>query len=358
LATTDYVPPRGGNGSGWGDSNGNRVDRFLACVAYLDGTRPSLVMCRGYYTRATLAAWDWRDGKLTKRWCFDSEDGGTAKDGKPNKAYEGQGNHNLSVADVDGDGRDEIVYGSCTLDDDGKGLYSTGLGHGDALHVSDLDPARPGLEVFAIHERPRHPYGADFRDAATGRVLWGKPGIEGQNGPDTGRGLAADADPRTPGAECFAVGSHTAQGEAVEVRGGNNFAIWWDGDLGREFLTGNTITKWNWQTGGTDPIFTAEGCSSNNGTKSTPALSADLLGDWREELIERTSDNTELRIFTTVVPTDHRIPTLMHDPQYRLSIAWQNVAYNQPPWTGFFLGFDMRTPPRPSIRLVQFQQAK
>lgn len=353
LATTGYEPPRGGNGSGWGDANGNRVDRFLACVAYLDGVRPSLVMCRGYYTRATLAAWDWRDGKLTKRWFFDSADGGTAKDGKPNKAYEGQGNHNLSVADVDGDGRDEIVYGSCTIDDDGKGLYSTGLGHGDALHVSDLDPDRPGLEVFAIHERPRHPNGATLRDAATGRVLWGKPGIEGQNGPDTGRGLAADADPRHPGAECFAVGSHTAQGEAIEVRGGNNFAIWWDGDLGREFLTGNAITKWNWETGETDRIFTAEGCSSNNGTKSTPALSADLLGDWREELIERTVDNTELRIFTTVVPTEHRIPTLMHDPQYRLSIAWQNVAYNQPPWTGYFLGFDMQAPPRPAIRLVE-----
>ncbi|MBN1973292.1 MAG: rhamnogalacturonan lyase [Sedimentisphaerales bacterium] len=355
LATADYNPPRGGNGSGWGDSNGNRVDRFLACAAYLDGVRPSVVMCRGYYTRATLAAWDWRDGKLTQRWFFDSADGGIAKDGKPNKAFEGQGNHNLSVADVDGDGRDEIVYGSCCIDDDGKGLYSTGLGHGDALHVSDLDPNRPGLEVFAIHERPRHPYGADLRDAASGRIIWGKPGIEGQNGPDTGRGLTADVDPRYPGAEFFAVGSHSAQGETIQVRGGNNFAIWWDGDLGREFLTSNQITKWNWETGQTERIFTAEGCSSNNGTKSTPALSADIFGDWREELIERTADNSELRIFTTVIPTEHRIFTLMHDPQYRQSIVWQNVAYNQPPWTSFFLGFDMKTPPKPNITTGPFK---
>jgi rhamnogalacturonan endolyase len=153
-------------------------------------------MCRGYYTRSTLAAWDWRDGKLTQRWFFDSRDGGTAKDGKPNRAYEGQGNHNLSIADVDGDGKDEIVYGAMCIDDDGKGLYSTGLGHGDAQHISDLDPNRPGLEVFAIHENPRHPFGTDLHDAATGRMIWGAPGIEGQPGPDVGRGLAADVDPR------------------------------------------------------------------------------------------------------------------------------------------------------------------
>ena len=162
LATTGYIPPRG-RAADWGDNRGNRVDRFLAAVAYLDGSRPSVIMCRGYYTRTVLAAWNWRDGSLSHVWTFDSDDGTPG-----NRAYRGQGNHNLRVGDVDGDGKDEIVYGACVIDDNGKGLYSTGLGHGDAIHLSDIDPDRPGLEVFDIHERPRHPNGAEFRDAKTG----------------------------------------------------------------------------------------------------------------------------------------------------------------------------------------------
>ncbi len=136
-------------------------------------------MCRGYYTRAVLAAWNWRDGKLTHVWTFDSDDGTPGK-----RHYRGQGNHNLAVGDVDGDAKDEIVYGACAIDHDGKGLYSTGLGHGDAMHLSDIDPDRPGLEVWAIHERPHHPYGANLRDAATGKVIWGL------QLKDPGRGLA------------------------------------------------------------------------------------------------------------------------------------------------------------------------
>ncbi|RYD39126.1 MAG: hypothetical protein EOP83_37290, partial [Verrucomicrobiaceae bacterium] len=179
LATTPYTPGRG-TVSDWGDSYGNRVDRFLAGVAYLDGSRPTLLMCRGYYTKTHIAAWDWRDRQLTKRWQFDAANG---------TAYAGQGNHQLSIADVDSDGKQEIIYGSMTVDDNGTGLYSTGLGHGDALHVSDFNPTRPGLEVFAVHEDMGSSgnRGSTFRDAATGSILYSTPATG-----DTGRGVIMD----------------------------------------------------------------------------------------------------------------------------------------------------------------------
>ena len=349
LATTNYVPSRGDLG-GWGgvggnggnDSIGNRVDRFLACVAYLDGKHPSVVMCRGYYGRSVLVAWDWRGGKLTQRWVFDSKD----KD----NPYSGQGGHHLSVADVDDDGRDEIIYHSMVVDDDGNGLYSTGLRHGDALHVGDLDPERPGLEVFGIHEnedatvRFQTPGTALF-DAKTGKILWSDgPGA------DVGRGLTADIDPRYPGEEMWSspAGLRTCKGERIGTAPRSaNFAIWWDGDLLREILDRNHISKWNWTNASLDTVFTADGCTSNNGSKATPCLSADIFGDWREEVIWRTSDNTELRIFTTTAPTQHRLRTLMQNPQYRLSIACQNVGYNQPPHPGFYLGEGMKAPAPP-----------
>ncbi|MBN1361696.1 MAG: rhamnogalacturonan lyase [Sedimentisphaerales bacterium] len=348
LATTDYIPPRGGDGSGWGDGNGNRVDRFLACTAYLDGRCPSLVMCRGYYTRAVLVAWNWRDGKLTRLWTFDSDDGTPG-----NEAYRGEGNHNLSVGDVDGDGRDEIVYGACAIDHDGKGLYSTGLGHGDAMHLSDIDPDRPGMEVWAIHENPRHAYGANLRDAATGKVLWG---LELR---DPGRGLAIDIDPRYRGYECWANNSnglYSSKGEKISDAKPRscNMGIWWDGDVLREILDGVNIDKWDYANGTATSLLAGRdfGCASNNGSKSNPCLCADILGDWREELIARTRDGRELRVFTTTIPTEHRFYTVMHDPAYRLAITWQNVAYNQPAHTGFYLGDGMDAPPHPNIKLV------
>ncbi len=351
LATTNYIPPRD-NVSDWGDDSGNRVDRFLACIAYIDGQKPSLVMCRGYYTRAVLAAWNFRGGKLTHVWTFDSDDGTAG-----NRDYRGQGNHNLAVADVDGDGKDEIVYGACAIDHNGKGLYSTGLGHGDAMHLSDIDPDRAGLEVFAIHERPRHPYGANLRDAATGKVIWGL------QLKDPGRGLAIDIDPRHRGYECWAnssAGLYNCRGEKISDAKPRscNMGIWWDGDVLRELLDGVTIDKWDYADATATRLFSAEGCARNNGTKSNPCLAADILGDWREELICRTTDNKELRIFTTTIPTNRRFYTFMHDPIYRLSVAWQNVAYNQPTQTGFYMGDGMAAPPHPNIVLIQAERTK
>ena len=360
LATTAYVPGRepqdgwgGIGGNGGSDNDGNRVDRFLAGVAYLDGSLPSLVMARGYYGRSVIAAWDWRGGRLTSRWVFDS---GSAPPPYPNpaaSAYSGQGNHSLAVADVDADGRDEIVYGAMVVDDNGQGLFSTGLRHGDALHVGDFDPARAGLEVFGIHENEDATValgtpGAALYDARTGAILWSMlPGA------DVGRGLAADIDPGNPGAEFWTPASPDlldARGRRVGTAPRSaNFAIWWDADPLREILDGNWIAKWDPSTGSLARLLTAEGAAANNGSKATPALSADILGDWREEVIWRSADNLSLRIYTTTIPATDRLITLMHDRTYRLAIAWQNVGYNQPPHPGFFLGHGMTAPPRPRI---------
>ncbi|MFV3126015.1 rhamnogalacturonan lyase [Niveispirillum sp. KHB5.9] len=323
----------------WGDGYANRSDRFLAGVAYLDGKLPSIVMARGYYARTTLAAWDWRDGKLSPRWQFDSAAPG-------NEAYGGQGNHQLSVADVDGDGKDEIIYGSMAVDDDGKGLWSAGLLHGDTMHVSDLDPLRPGLEKFGVHEVPSRNggIGAAMLDAATGKVLWSTPTDK-----DTGRGVAMDIDPRSPGAEAWASNGpylYSAQGTVIAANHPKqmNFGLWWDGDLSRELLDKEQVLKWDWQKGEAVPLLSPADVSSNNGTKATPALSADIIGDWREEVIWRTRDNKALRIYTTPFPTEYRLVTLMQDPVYRLGVAWQNTAYNQPPHTSYFLGTGMKFP--------------
>lgn len=373
LATTNYIPARVDGTTElrpqslldvWGDTTGNRSDRYLACVAYLDGVHPSAVMCRGYYSRSTLVAWDWRDGKLTQRWFFDSDKLGPP-DNRTNP-FRNQGNHNISVADVDGDGRDEIVYGAMVVDDDGKPLYSTGWGHGDTLHVSDLVPDHPGLEVFDIQER-FDKQGMSMRDAATGEPIFTIPAVQaategGDAGEGPGRGVAFNVDPRYPGAESWARGAQMEKVGMLDAHGKKisdhsprscNFAVYWDGDFLQELLDRNTISKWNWEAGTDSTLLIAQDCSSNNGTKATPALCADLFGDWREEVVWRTNDGKELRIYTTTIPTAHRLVTLMHDPQYRLAIAWQNVAYNQPPHPSFYLDEAAPLPPAPQISIVE-----
>ena len=359
MDTVAYDPPRG-NVSAWGDGYGNRVDRFLAGVAYLDGEKPSMMFSRGYYTRTVLVTYDLVDGKLVKRWTFDSDIAGAE--------YKGQGNHNLSVADVDQDGKDEFVFGSMTIDDDGSVLYNTKLGHGDAMHTSDFDPSRPGLEVFAVHESMSQSgnRGATFRDAATGEVLWSIPAIR-----DTGRGAAGDIDPRYAGAEGWAVGGdaswNSPRGQLMSAKGeliaekipAANFLAWWDGDLLREIVDHDfdaaagvgvpTISKWNWETESSDRLLTVTGARTNNHTKGNPSLQADLLGDWREELAFPSSDSTELRIYTSTSPTEVRLRTLMHDTVYRTAVARENVAYNQPPHPSFFIGEGMETPTAPSV---------
>lgn len=347
MATTDYLPARG-TVSSWGDNYGNRVDRFIAAIAYVDGTRPSLIMGRGYYTRLVRVAWDWRNGQLTHRWTFDSNSSG-------NGSYAGQGNHQMTVGDVDGDGKDEICNGSSTINDNGTGLYANGLGHGDALHMTDMDPDRSGQEVWQCHESPSAygAYGLEFRDARTGQPLWGVPGSS-----DIGRSMAADIDPRYKGLEVWGStigGVYTCKGVQISsTKPSVNFGIWWDGDLSRELLDGTKLDKWDPNTNSLSRLVTFSnfGALENNGTKANPGLTADLLGDWREEIVYRSSDNTRLMVFTTVIPTSTRIYTLMHDPQYRVAVAWQNSAYNQPPHPGFYLGTGMAAPPTPNIQLA------
>ncbi|MGD0655260.1 MAG: hypothetical protein ABSA16_13015 [Thermoguttaceae bacterium] len=353
MVTTNYYPARG-TVSSWGDTYGNRCDRYLAAVAYLDGVRPSLIECRGYYgpksgistAKNYIVAWNYRNGTLTRVWTFEAAVG---QDGNINSSYVGQGDHSLTIADVDGDGKDEIVYGSCVIDDNGTGLYSTGLGHGDAIHVGVFDPTRTGLESWQIHETPNSTDGYELHDAATGAIIWG-----GGTTTDDGRGCCDNILAGTVGAQMWSAATNYLYDASGNVLGtkpsSDNFLVWWDGDTSRELEDGTSITKYS--LSGTTTLLTATGCSSNNGTKSTPCLVADILGDWREEVIWRTTDSSELRIYTTTDPSTTRIYTLMDDLQYRESIAWQNVAYNQPPHTSFYLGYGMSTPPTPNIYVV------
>lgn len=332
LHTIDYIPARS-NVADWGDAKGNRSDRFLACVAYLDGVHPSVVMCRGYYTRTVLAAFDWNGKELKNRWVFDSNHPGCEQ-------YAGQGNHNLRVGDVDGDGCDEIIYGSCAIDHNGKGLYSTRMGHGDAIHLTHFDPSQKGLQVWDCHENKRD--GSTYRDAATGEVLF-----QLKSNTDVGRCMAADIDPTHPGVEMWSgdsQGIRNVKGEIIAPKMRNmptNMAVWWDGDLLRELLDRNMIIKYDWENKKFVPLVKFTGTLFNNGTKSNPCLQGDIIGDWREEVLVRSEDNASLRLYVSTIPTEYRFHTFLEEPIYRISIATQNVGYNQPTQPGFYFGPDL-----------------
>jgi rhamnogalacturonan endolyase len=344
LSTVNFEPARG-NINDWGDNYGNRGDRFLAGTAYLDGQRPSLIMGRGYYAKSAIAAYDFRDGALRLRWKFDSSSAGSS--------WTGRGTHSLSIADVDGNGTDEIIYGGMTINANGTGRYTTSFyAHGDALHVGDFVPGRAGKEIWQIHEQSSGA-AATLRDANNGAVVMQKNNTCGCEGP--ARGVAGDVYAGNSGAEFWGVGTgltslfNASGGNVGRTPGSANFLAWWDADPVRELLDGNHVDKYG--TGGDTRLLTGSGAHSINGTKATPSLSGDLFGDWREEIILPRDDNAALRIYATPNQTDRRIYTLMHDAQYRVAIAWQNTAYNQPPHPSFFLGNGMSTPPQPDIHV-------
>ncbi|MGV9193764.1 rhamnogalacturonan lyase [Microbacterium sp. MC2] len=378
LQTVRYEPGRDDDGLLWGDyamsriEPGNRVDRFLSGVAYLDGEHPSAVFARGYYTRSTIATYDWNGKRLTQNWFVDSghvpltnpfNDGPHGRDGTDPEfgTITTQGFHSLSAADVDGDGKHEIVYGSATIDDDGSLLYSSfdvmpegsgdpgavaRLGHGDAMHVADIDPDREGLEIFTVHEGGAWaPHGTALRDGATGEVLFGA-----YSGRDTGRGMIGDVRDDVAGVEVWssmpagtdASGLLSATGEVLSpTNPGTNMSIRWAADLTTQIVNGSgtvtpTIDDW---TEGT--VLTASGTLTNNGTKGNPSLVADVLGDWREELLVRTADSSALRLYLATEVTEHKLYTLMHDVQYRAETARQQTTYNQPAYPSFYFGSDM-----------------
>ena len=343
LSTINFLVPRG-TVSGWGDAYGNRVDRFNGGMAFVSDTgtgktatgKPSIIQGRGYYTRLTVSAYNWRSATLSKNWVYDSVTSLNA---------DGAGAHSEMAADTNGDGAQEIITGASTISSDGMLQCQTNLGHGDAIHVGELIVGK-GISVFTVHEGMG---GYDVHDAATC-----KTSVKVTGGDDNGRGVADYIEPSNTAGAAF--WSATAPDLYSAVDGtsigskpaSTNFLVYWDADESRELEDGTHVTKYG---GGT--LVQCTECASNNGTKSTPALTADLLGDWREEVIWRQADNKALRIYTTTNVTKRRIYTLMHDPVYRSQVSFEQSAYNQPPHVGFHIGAGMADPPVPDIRVVK-----
>lgn len=310
----------------WGDNYGHRSMKFFFGAPYLDGRKPSIFLARGIYTRHKMAAIDVdpKTHQLSVRWRWNNN--------TPGSAWYGQGYHNYSIADVDLDGRDEIVFGSMVIDDNGHGLSTTGLGHGDAHHVGQFDPYSKGLQVYACNEtQPAN----NYRDATTSKILYRLSG-----GSDDGRCMFANFTNRVPGAigssahdqAISAVTAKHAEGLPSGYWFGNVFRIYWDGDLLDEDNNANSIHKYEDQS-----TVQLPGALTNNDTKATPCLQADIFGDWREEIVART-ESGDMRIYTTNIPTKYRMATLLSDKQYRNAMQTQMNGYNQPPHVSYFVG--------------------
>lgn len=387
LETIPYKPARGDDGLMWGDyawiriEPCNRVDRFLAGVAYLDGERPYLVVCRGYYTRACVVAYDFFENRFREVWCADSGFVGMDNPFNPARTapcgsdpvygpLAGQGNHSLSTADVDGDGCMEVVYGAAVIDHDGSLLYSAKgrlpdgreakLGHGDAMHVADIDPDRPGLEIFNVFEEGRSaPYGYALRDAETGRAYFGEHAEE-----DLGRCMIGDIADGVRGLQVWVREMFDCKGNRLDLPlPSTNMRVYWAGDLTTQVTDGpdhDGEQKRGRQIGRVcdlrrGVLLEPEGTLTNNHTKGNPCLVADIFGDWREELLLRLADSSAIRIYTSVEDAPHKLFTLMHDPQYRCGVAWQNTCYNQPVYPSFYYASDMRF--KDVLRAQEFRPA-
>ena len=356
ITTVDYEPSRNilshsspqAKGK-WGDNYGNRCERYIAATAYLDGVHPSAIFIRGYYSSSYVVAYDFDGKTLKQRWFHKSED--------PGKGLYEQGNHNIAVGDIDGDGYDEIVFGGATLNHDGTLRFSTQLGHGDAGHLGDLDPDHPGMEFWDVHEHTNAQYTEEMR-GADGKVYWGTP--QPNPGVDNGRGMAADIDSEYRGYEVWSAkggGMKTATGKKIGSPAvSQNFRIYFDGDVYDELMDGAYVTKFDSKAKKSNVYFdggAALGAAGCNGTKNTPSLVADLFGDWREEMVVRSEkDPTTMYIVSTPVASEHRVYTLMHDATYRVAIAWQNTAYNQPPHIGYYLPDAVKNLTAPDIYVV------
>ena len=308
----------------WGDGYGHRSSKYFFGAPYLDGKHPSIFLGRGIYTRHKFIAYDVdpKTHDLKVRWKWTNN--------QPGSPWYGQGYHNYIVADVDWDGRDEIVWGSMVIDDNGMGLSTTGLGHGDAQHIGDFNPYIHGQEMFACNEdNPSN----NYRDATTSKIYYRKTDTN-----DDGRCLAGNFYNDFPGAVGHSahdtpISTVTNEHVSTNTNGlSMNFRIYWDGDLLEECFNNTEVTK-----PGVGTIATFLGAYSNNGTKATPCYQGDIFGDWREEVIERTADNN-IRIYTTNEPTKWRNYSLWYDHQYRNGMVWQPCGYNQPPHVSYFLG--------------------
>ncbi len=343
LARDNFIDRETSNS--WGDAYWKRACSFRVGVGCFDETGlPSVVLGRGVYAHSVIEAWDWRDGQLKKKWRFDTNDKGTGKDGKKHSTYAAQGNHSLNIADLDGDGLDEVMYGSMAVDHDGIGLWNTNLGHGDANHVGKFLPGREGLQMFHCLETGKTMVA--LHDARDGKVIWKKDAASDN---DMGRCMVADYSPSTPGCEfCYYKsdlfnqdGASTGISTASNWKLGFAAAIWFDGSLSRQGLSedgiihsvpnGRTFTMWRYSM------------TMINGTKGNPSWYGDLVGDWREEVILPDATRlADIKIFSTWYPTNHKFPWLMTDHCYWMSCLNENIGYNQPTNTGYYLGSDLK----------------